>query len=286
MNRRATVGTGCFLGFTLALTACSNGSGVHTAPEPKAEAPAIPAGKIETYADHKQKILDAFSKQDYRAAAAEAETAIGADPTIKEAYLLLSKAWIEARNENEALLAFTDLARRFPDRPEPWFFLGFHHGRVKHWATAKEALEKAVALAPEDSEAHYRLGLVIAESDGSKASLPELRRAVELDPNSAGKVSSLMVALQEAGEGDAANAIASKLLAGNPGSAEAHYAVARLRMTQKKFGETEAELRKTLAIAPDFTYAKADLDQLLVQLGKKKPAEASASVPAPASTSK
>jgi hypothetical protein len=50
-------------------------------------------------------------------------------------------------------------------------------------------------------------------------------------------------------------------------------------MTQRRFADTEAELRKTLELAPDFTYAQSDLDALLVQLGKKKPAEASASVP-------
>ena len=72
---------------------------------------------------------------------------------------------------------------------------------------AVAAMQRALALAPDSAELHYRLGLMLLESEKYAASLAPLSRAAELSPDRGGYL--LPLAKAKARTGDAAGAVAA-----------------------------------------------------------------------------
>ena len=216
-----------------------------------------------SYTDHRQRFLDLYLRKDYAAAMKEALAALEAAPGEREPYMLVSKTFIDAGQDAQGAEFFGLVAGKLPDQPEPWFFKGFHEARLGRWEEARASLEKAVSLAPADGEAHYRLGLVLEKRGEAERAIEELRKAYEMSGRTAGKASSLMTALSAKGRDAEAEAIAQEILSRAPDSAETQYAVARLRLAQKRWPEAEAALERALALSPGFAPARADLDRLL-----------------------
>jgi len=231
------------------------------------------AAAADPYEIHKQRFLEFSLRKDYDAALAEAAAALEAAPTRREAYMLVSKTFIDTGRDRDGISFFKAVAEKNPSHADPWFFKGFHEGRLGLWADARGSLQRAVALAPDDPEGHFRLGQVLEQQADLEGAQKELRRSCELDPRSAAKTASLMRVLSASGRNDEADRIAAALLGRAPDTAEAEYAVATLRLQQKRWREAEGALRRVLALEPRFAPARADLVRLLLQSGRKAEAE-------------
>ena len=97
-------------------------------------------------------------------------------------------------------------------------------------APAVAAFERALALAPQEPEFHYRLGLARLESEQYPAAVGPLRRAAELAPERAGIRLPLAKALLRTGDSPGAVAALAALVRMHPSPAEV--ATARVLMDQ------------------------------------------------------
>jgi Flp pilus assembly protein TadD len=87
---------------------------------------------------------------------------------------------------------------------------------------AIESYRSAVALKPDDAEAHSNLGTALQLQGQFEAAIESFRRAIGLKPEAAGAHSNLGVALQAQGQLDAAIESFRRALVLNPDDAEAH----------------------------------------------------------------
>ncbi len=97
-------------------------------------------------------------------------------------------------------------------------------------APALAAFERAIALAPDEPEFHYRLGIARLESEQYPAAVAPLRRAAELAPERAGIRLPLAKALYRTGDDAGAVAMLSALVRAEPNPSEV--ATARTLMEQ------------------------------------------------------
>lgn len=192
----------------------------------------------------------------------------------------------------------------------------FLNGVIEHqsgrYDTAREHLQQAVAMAPEDSYSHYYLGLTLIGLEDSKGARAELEKAVALDPANAEAHFQLANILRSSGDKDSAQEqskiaqqlfvmrsqhfaaqpkateAAKKLAAGDIQGAIALYRKAveaapqdasisyKLALAFDKAGDTEAErttLEQTLHIDPTMAVAQNQLGYVLSRGGDVPDAE-------------
>jgi len=133
------------------------------------------------------------------------------------------------------------VSKEFPQHQFAWKVLGVIFGQSGRNSEALNANQMAVALSPEDPEAHSNLG----------------------------------IALQKMGRLDEAEASASKALALKPDYAEAHYNLGITLQELGRLDEAQLSYTQALALKPDFTEAHSNLGNTLKELGKSDEAEAS-----------
>jgi tetratricopeptide (TPR) repeat protein len=134
-------------------------------------------------------------------------------------------------------------------------------------ARAKEAVHRALELAPNSAEAHTSLGLLVSTWQDGPASLHELERAIDLHPGYADAHNwhSWMSLL--AGRADAALKSAIRAVRLNPLSAEA---VSNLAFSHMAIGDATSglvEARRAVELSPDFTSADYYQSLCLCELG-------------------
>jgi Flp pilus assembly protein TadD len=106
--------------------------------------------------------------------------------------------------------------------------LGAAYDRLGEREAAKEAFRKSIDLDEYNAEAHFNLGLLLADDDQNDEAEKLLRRATELDPNSSRSHGRLGILLHEQG----------------------------------RYSEAESELRRTIEIDPTDKTAKSYLSRV------------------------
>ena len=101
-------------------------------------------------------------------------------------------------------------------------------------AQAVEKLKKAVAVAPEDEDAHYNLGIALAAAGQTGEARREYEKALEIFPD----------------------------------YGEAHNNLGNLLMNQNEFAEAVTHFQNALAIAPENPIAENNLGTALARQGK------------------
>ncbi|MDB9926881.1 tetratricopeptide repeat protein, partial [Hyphomicrobiales bacterium] len=135
---------------------------------------------------------------------------------------------------NDAEKLAVSITNEFPKHQFGWKVLGAIFGQTGKNSEAAHANQTAVALSPQDAEAHYNLGIT----------------------------------LKELGRLDEALAIYNQAIALKPDYTEAHY---NLGITLKKLGrldEALASYNQAIALKPDFAEAHSNLGITLQELGR------------------
>jgi Flp pilus assembly protein TadD len=223
-----------------------------------------------------------------------------APDSLQEAEGLLQKQQY-AQAEEKLQAQVTSQAKN----PQFWFDLGFAQSHQQKTQEAIQAYRKAVELAPDWFEANLNLGVDLARSGDSAGAVPVLKHTVELKPTAGGQQAlalawvSLAQVLEAADPKSAAAAYdkaaelnptdadlaarAGSLLqkSGDLAGAEQHYQKAAeagspsgmaqlvdLLMSQKRYADADAWLRKYAAQNPQDARARVQLARLLAAEGK------------------
>jgi predicted TPR repeat methyltransferase len=157
-------------------------------------------------------------------------------------------------SDAEKLAVF--ITQKFPKHQFAWKVLGQLFGQTGRVSEALTANKKAVALSPQDAEAHNNLGNMLKELGRLDESEASYTQAVALNPDFAEALSNLGNTLKEQGRLEEAEASLGQAIALKPDFAEAH---SNLGVTLKELGrldEAEASLRQALLLKPEFPSAK------------------------------
>jgi tetratricopeptide (TPR) repeat protein len=136
------------------------------------------------------------------------------------------------------------------------------------WADrARDAVQEALRLAPEDVEARLALAVIYRGRGKPKEALEETRKALAQRPSSDDALRQLAYLLLDAGEGDAALDAARRALAQRPGFGENHSAVGWVHFHAGRFGEAAAAYRRQAELQPDNAWAFQMLGTSLMMEG-------------------
>ena len=166
------------------------------------------------------------------------------------------------------------ITQAFPGHPFAWKILGAVLKQTGRLNESLVASQRAVELAPQDTEAHNGLGNVLLELGLLDEAEASLRQAVALKPASPDAQNNLGVLLQERGRLDEAEACYMQAIALKPDYAEAHNNLGNNFKLFGKFDEAEASLRKAIAFNPVFAEAYNNLGNTLQEKDRLDEAEA------------
>lgn len=168
-----------------------------------------------------------------------------------------------------------------------WNLLGRNQFMMGEYKKATECFEKATGLDPRNSSHWHWLGrtygrraelapFITAPGYASKAR-QSFERAVELDARNVEALDDLFEYYLQApgflgGGLDKAQALVEKIAAVDP--AERHWALARIAEEKKDFNTAEAQLRRSLELAPKQVGRVVDLAKFLAKRGKTQESEA------------
>ncbi|MSQ74060.1 MAG: tetratricopeptide repeat protein, partial [Betaproteobacteria bacterium] len=143
------------------------------------------------------------------------------------------------------------------------------------WDDAARCFRDAIALNPQDAEAHYKLGDVLYE----RRMLPEAegsyRRALESKPDFTEAQINLGLTLDEQGRFAEAEACYRQVIAYNPDHALAHFNLGVTLNSQARLTEAEACYRRTAELKPGFSHAHFNLGVVLQRQQRLVEAESS-----------
>ena len=225
---------------------------------------------------------------------------LGRAPSAQERNTLVT-LYEEGRNIEATTLA-QQLAERFPLNGFVWMVLSLVYNKMEQCAEALSTMQRAVALSPNDFEAHNNLGNLLYEAkllpeaeaayrralelrpDSAETNynlgnllyeaklLPEAeaayRRALELRPDFAETHNNLGYLLHGSKRQSEAEAVYLRALEQRPDSANVYNNLGYLHYETKRFPEAEACLLRALELKPDFADAKLNLSLLLLILGR------------------
>ncbi len=164
---------------------------------------------------------------------------------------------------SEAEKLSVKITQDFPKHPLAWKVLGAVLGATGRNYEALDANRTAVALSPQDAEAHSNLGIMLTELGRLDEAEENCKQAVALQPDLAEVHSNLGNTLRELGRLDEAEASYNQALALNPDYAEA---LNNLGVTLQELGrldEAESSYIQAIALKPDFALAHYGLGKVL-----------------------
>jgi Flp pilus assembly protein TadD len=137
-------------------------------------------------------------------------------PQDAEARFTRGLVLVRLNRNDDAVKAFTDLTRDYPQLPEPYNNLAVIYAQQGEYDKARDALEAALATHPSYAVAHENLGDIYAALAGAAYS-----RALSLDPDNRGVKAKLALVGQLDGLADSGAAVAARGLPSEPAATAA-----------------------------------------------------------------
>ena len=134
------------------------------------------------------------------------------------------------------------ITQEFPTHQFGWKVLGAIFGQIGRTSEALNANQKAVALSPEDAEAHNNLGNTLKDLGRFDEAEASYTQAIALKPDFAEAHNNLGVTLTDLGRFDEAEASYTQAVALKPDFAEAHLNITSM----KKFNAQDEQYFKML----------------------------------------
>jgi tetratricopeptide (TPR) repeat protein len=172
-----------------------------------------------------------------------------------------------ASDPAERLRICREVTEQAPDSAAAWVALASAY-REHQDLRAREALERAAALAPDWEAVHYELGKLWLAFDDTARARDSFQRAADLMPTFSAAFSNLGATLGELGDPEAALTAFRQALAHDPRS---HTILSNIGVVARELGgldESETALRQVTAIAPEFVFGHYNLGHTLFLAGR------------------
>jgi predicted TPR repeat methyltransferase len=143
---------------------------------------------------------------------------------------------------------------------------------TRRFDQALPLLEKALRVAPEDAETHYRLGLVLEGLGRDTDALAAYRRARAFKPDHPGVLSAGGALLSRGGQADEAIEWLALAAQYAPGSASSHNNLGNALLAARRHAEACDCFSRALSLTPDFAAAHNNAGIALQQLGRSEEA--------------
>jgi tetratricopeptide (TPR) repeat protein len=128
---------------------------------------------------------------------------------------------------------------------------------------------QAIALQPDDAEAHYNLGNTLKKLGKLDEAEASLRQAIALKPDFAEAHSNLGITLKELGRLDEAEASYTQAISLKPDFAKVHSNLGGTLEELGKLDEAEASYRQAIRLKHDYALAHSHLSKVLYVKGYK-----------------
>ena len=143
--------------------------------------------------------------------------------------------------------------------------------RRRNFADAERGYREALALAPENADAHHLLGVLLFETRRLEEALPALDHALRIDPQFADAHYNLGRALTELRRLDSAVASYGLAIRARPGFTHAHFNLGNVLSELGRSDEAIISFRRAIWCDPNYAKAYTNLGHLLA---KRQHAEA------------
>jgi TolB-like protein/DNA-binding winged helix-turn-helix (wHTH) protein/tetratricopeptide (TPR) repeat protein len=156
------------------------------------------------------------------------QQAIDADPNFAAAYIGLAnahKTLLQGSKDDLAIMrrAAEKAVELAPSSSDAWVALADARAESGDWNGAEEEFRRAIALNPNNAQAHHELGHILDETGRLDEGWKEYQMAQEVDPNQ----DHLALALYRRGQFDRAIEIRQKIALRDPGEGTNHYFLAQ-----------------------------------------------------------
>ena len=169
------------------------------------------------------------------------------------------------------------ISQKYPNHQFGWKVLGAVFQLTGRLQESLIANQRAVAISPNDVQAHNNLGISLQELGRLEEAEASYNKAIAIKPEYAEAHYNLGNTLKELGRLEVAEASYSKAIAIKPDLAEAHSNLGATLQELGKLEDAESSYRKAIAIKPEYAEAHSNLGNTLYELGKLEDAEASLS---------
>jgi len=166
-----------------------------------------------------------------------------------------------------------ELTQQYPNHQFSWKVLGAVFKQTGRLQESLVANEKAVAISPNDAEAHNNLGATFQELGRFEDAETSYKKAIALKPDFAEALSNMGFTLKELGRLEQSETKCKKAIALKPDYAEAHNNLGVTLLELGRLEEAEASYKKAIAYKPDYAEAQCNLGATLHELGRPKEAE-------------
>ncbi len=198
-----------------------------------------------------RKFREKETSESLQQAVAYFEQAIAKDPNFAPAYaelvvpyfLLELRTWGKARTESKARQAATKALELDNTIAEAHTALGIIREFYDwDWPGAEEALRRAIALTPSNSEAHNEYGFFLCRKGRMETGLAEMKRAYALDPLSEGANHGVAFAYYRNRQYDEAIKHCQRALTFYPNSAYFHYKLGQAYLLKREYAKAVSVL--------------------------------------------
>ena len=204
------------------------------------------------------------------AAIAAYRQAVSERPAFQKASNHLILALVKAGQSQEAVQRARALVALAPDDPDRYFTLGLAQSE-QDVADAIESFRKVLALAPRHTLARYNLALVLKRTDRLQEALDELDRALAIEPRPEAYYTRGVI-YWHLGDLDRATTALGDAVAVEPRFAEAYETLGSVLKAKRDGPGAAAALRRAIALRPDLPAAHYTLGQVLRMNGEESAA--------------
>ena len=176
---------------------------------------------------------------------------------------------------SEAEKLGVEITQEFPKHPFAWKVLGAVLRATGRKSEAVDSNQTAVALSPQDAQAHSNLGIILQELGRLEEAEASYTQAIALQPDYAEGHYNLGNTLKELGRLYEAEASYNQAIALKPDLAEAHSNLGTTLLELGRLDEAEASCAQAIALKPDFAEAHINLGITLQNLNRWDEAEVS-----------
>jgi serine/threonine protein kinase/Tfp pilus assembly protein PilF len=190
------------------------------------------------------------------------EKAIALDPAFAVAYLYLARAeylLVDLKARDEALKKAKEYADRASEKERLYIEAGYAGTIERDSEKKRRLLQELTDKYPQEKHAHYELGSHYYAYGSYSEAVPEIEKAIALDPNFGPAFNMLGYAYAKTGDYEKAEAAFERYIAANPGDANPIDSLAELYLRMGRLDKAELKYKEALDARPDFTSACSGL---------------------------